>query len=211
MEFRNISAAERLEISILRSKRYSMRSIAKSLDRSPNSVSYELRRNKTKGKYHPGKAHNKSRLRKRMRRWQWMKIEEHKELKRYVIEGLKKKWNPDEISGRMKLEKKPFLVSKNSIYRWLYSNRGQKYCPLLYSKRYYRRKRTSSKKRVLIPNRIGITMRFTGATNRSRYGHWGKRRPGFKARDIGFPCRGDGKKEPPFNREKGQKYVSSRS
>lgn len=103
-----------------------------------------------------------------------MKIEENQELKNLIIEGLQKKWNPDEISGRMKLEKKPCCISKNSIYRWLYSVRGQKYCYLLYSKRHYRKKRRKSKKRVLIPNRIDISKRFLGSEHRTRYGHWEK-------------------------------------
>ena len=174
MKYTNISSAERLEISILWSKEYSLRAIAKSLGRSPNTISYELRKNKTKGLYDPKKAEDKARLRKRMRRLQWMKIEEIPELKRYLIEKLKRKWNPDEISGRMRLERKPWYVSKNSIYRWLYSYRGQRYCPLLYSKRYHRRKRVGSKKRVLIPNRVDISKRFKGANNLTRYGHWEK-------------------------------------
>jgi IS30 family transposase len=103
-----------------------------------------------------------------------MKIEEIPELKRYIITGLRKKWNPDEISGRMRLEKRPWYVSKNSIYRWLYSSRGQRYCPLLYSKRYRRKKRKGSKKRTLIPNRAPLSRRFRGAENRTRYGHWEK-------------------------------------
>src|SRR3989344_624757 len=102
MKFTNISAAERSEISILWLKRYSVRSIAKSLGRSPNTISYEIKKNIVKGKYDSKKAHAKSRLRKRMRRLQWMKIEENQELKKYIIEKLKQKWNPDEISGRMK-------------------------------------------------------------------------------------------------------------
>jgi len=174
MKWKNISSAERFEISILRSKGYSIRSIAKSLDRSPNSISYELRKNKTKGAYEPKKAQNKSRLRKRKRRFQWIKIEENKELKLRVIDGLKRKWNPDEISGRLKLEKKPFQISKNSIYRWLYSNRGQRYCHLLYSKRYREKKRTISRKRTIIPDRVDISRRFNGANTRNRYGHWEK-------------------------------------
>lgn len=174
MKFKNISVTERLEISILKSKGYSIRSIAKSLGRSPNSISLEIRKNATKGRYEPKRAQMKSRLRKRMRRLEWMKIEENNELKQYIIEGLKKKWNPDEISGRMKLEKKSWYISKNSIYRWLYSSRGQRYCILLYSKRYHRRKRTGSKKRTLIPNRVDISKRYKGAENRTRYGHWEK-------------------------------------
>ena len=174
MKWKNISSAERIEIGILRSKGYTIREMAKEMERSPNTISYELRKNKASGKYNPKKANDKSRLRKRMRRFQWMKIEENQELKNFIIEGLQKKWNPDEISGRMKLEKKLFKVSKNSIYRWLYSNRGQKYCHLLYSKRHYRKKRRSSKKRVLIPNRVDISKRFLGSENRTRFGHWEK-------------------------------------
>lgn len=174
MKWKNISLAERSEIAILRSKGYSIRSIAKSMARSPNTISYEIRSNTTKGFYDPKKAQAKSRLRKRRRRLQWMKIEEDKELRRYVINGLKNKWNPDEISGRIRKEKQNLFVSKNSIYRWLYSNRGQRYCPLLYSKRYHRRKRSGSKKRALIPERVDISRRFLGCKHRTRYGHWEK-------------------------------------
>lgn len=174
MKWTNISLAERREISILRSKGYSIRSIAKSMNRSPNTISYELRRNKTNGEYEPDKADDKSWLRKRMRKFQWKKIEENNELRQYIIDGLNNKWNPDEISGRMKEEKRPWYVSKNSIYRWLYSNMGQRYCYLLYSERYSRKPRAGSKKRVLIPNRIDISKRFRGADTRNRYGHWEK-------------------------------------
>lgn len=174
MKFKNISSVERSEVGILYSKGYSIRSIAQSLGRSPNTISYELRKNAVQGAYHPKKAEAKSRVRKRMRRLQWMKIEETQELKQYIIEGLRKKWNPDEVSGRMRREKRAFHISKNSIYRWLYSSRGQQYCPLLYSKRYHRRKRTGSKKRTLIPHRVDISRRCRGAETRSRYGHWEK-------------------------------------
>jgi len=174
MKWTNLSGAERAEIAILKAKGYSIRSISKSLGRSPNTVSYELARNKVKGRYDPKKAEAKSRLRKRMRKLQWIKIEQVKELKRYIVGKLELKWNPDEIAGRMKKEKKNWYASKNSIYRWLYSSRGQKYCPLLYSKRYRRKKRSNSRKRVLIPNRIDISKRFLGAEHRTRYGHWEK-------------------------------------
>lgn len=169
-----MSLAERDEISILWSKGYSMRAIAGSMGRSPNTISYELRQNKTKGRYDPKGAQGKARYRKRTRKYQWKKIEQIKELREYVIIGLKQKWNPDEISGRMRKEKNPWYVSKNSIYRWLYSNRGQAYCPLLYSRRYHPRPRREPKQRTLIPERIDISRRFKGADTRSRYGHWEK-------------------------------------
>lgn len=174
MKYTNISSVERLEISILRSRGFSLRQIAKSLGRSPNTISYELRKNKVKGQYDPKKAEDKARLRKRMRKLQWMKIEENKELKRYIVEGLRGHWNPDEIAGSMRRKRKPWYASKNSIYRWLYSYRGQRYCPLLYSKRFSKKPRGKTKKRVLIPNRVDISRRFKGANTRNRYGHWEK-------------------------------------
>jgi len=164
---------ERLEIAILLNKGYSRREIAKSMDRSPNTISYEIKVNSVNGKYDPIKAHAKARKKKRKSKFQWKKIEKNKELKKYIIKGLKKHWNPDEISGRMRKEKEPFYASKMAIYDWLRSNRGQGYCKYLYSKRHYKKRRKGIKtERVMIPDRMGIDKRFLGADNRTRYGHW---------------------------------------
>lgn len=170
-----LKKAERLEISILLNKKYSYRAIAKALGRSPNTISYEIKENSVNGIYDPIKAHAKARVRKRMSKFQWLKIEENKDLKKYIIDGLTNHWNPDEISGAMKRENKPFYVSKTAIYDWLRSNRGQYYCKYLYSQRYYKKKRKSKKtKREMIPNRISIDKRFLGADNRTRFGHFEK-------------------------------------
>ena len=174
MKWNTLTGAERAEISILKTKGYSLRAIAQSLGRSPNTISYELRKNTTRGTYESKKAGAKSRLRKRMRRFQWRKLNRSHTLQKAVVLGLEGHWNPDEIAGRMKQERQSITISKNSIYRWLYSDRGQRYCHLLYSKRYKRKPRRGSKKRVLIPNRIDISRRFLGSENRTRYGHWEK-------------------------------------
>lgn len=170
-----LKRAERLEISILLKKDYSFREIGQALGRSPNTIAYEARNNSTNGEYDPIKANAKARLRKRMSKFQWKKIEENKELKKYLIVCLEKHWNPDEISGRMRKEKQPFYASKTAIYEWLRSNRGQYYCQYLYSKRWKRKKREKNKTaRVMIPERVSIDKRFRGADNRTRYGHWEK-------------------------------------
>lgn len=168
-----LKSAERLEISILLGKGYSLREIAGVLNRVPNTISYEIKNNSVNGIYDPIKAQNKARLKLRQRRFQWKKIEEDIKLKQYVIESLKNHWNPDEISGRMERERKPFYVSKTAIYEWLRSNRGQYWCRYLYSKRCYKKKRKKNKtERVMIPERVSIDKRFLGADNRTRYGHW---------------------------------------
>lgn len=169
-KFKYLSDSERSEIEILKDKGYSIRAIAKVLNRSPNTISYEL--NRIKGIYKAKNAKIYTRIRLKNRRFQWSKIESNKKLKEYIISGLKNHWNPKEISGRMKLEKKPFYVSKTAIYEWLRYNRGQRHCKYLYSKRYYKKKYRKRTKRIMIPNRISINERFVGADNRSRYGHW---------------------------------------
>jgi IS30 family transposase len=169
-----IKKAERDEIYILLQKGYSLRDIGRALNRSPNSISYEIKNHSTSGFYDPEKAEGKARLSLRMRRFQWSKINENLLLEKYIINGLKQGWNPDEISGRIKREKKPFYVSKTAIYEWLRSYRGQQYCKYLYSKRYYQKKRKKKTERVMIPNRVSILKRSLGAKNRTRYGHWEK-------------------------------------
>jgi len=171
---KKIKKAERDEIFILLKKKYSIRDISKALGRSPNSVSYEIKNNSTNSVYDPEKAEAKARVSLRMRRFQWQKINEDMKLKEYVINGLKQGWNPDEISGRMRREKKSFNISRTAIYEWLHSYRGQAYCQYLYSKRYYQKKRVKKTERVMIPNRVSILKRSRGAENRTRYGHWEK-------------------------------------
>jgi len=167
-----LKLVDRLEIKILLDKGYSCRSIAKSMGRSPNTISYEVKMNGGMLGYSPTNADIYARTRKKDTRKEWSKIEHNLKLKQYVIEGLKKHWNPDEISGRMKREKKSWCISKTAIYEWLRSVQGQTYCVHLYSKRYYKRKHAKKTERVMIPNRIGIDKRFSGANNRTRYGHW---------------------------------------
>lgn len=167
-----LKLVDRLEIKILLDKRYSYRAIAQSMGRSPNTISYEVEVNGGILGYNPQNANMYARTRKKDTRREWSKIEHNPELKTYIIECLEKHWNPDEISGRMKKEKKPWYASKTAIYEWLRSIQGQQYCIHLYSKRYHKKKRVKKTERVMIPNRVSIEKRFLGADNRTRYGHW---------------------------------------
>ena len=153
-------------------KGYSYRQIAKTLGRSPNTISYETATNSGLLGYNALNANQYAATRKKDTRREWSKIEHNQELRQYIIDGLEKHWNPDEISGRMKEEKKPWYASKTAIYEWLQSVYGQRYCIHLYTQRYHRRKRIKKTERIMIPARIGLEQRFLGATNRTRYGHW---------------------------------------
>jgi IS30 family transposase len=168
----DLTRAERLEISILLEKGYSQRAVAGALGRSPNTISYEIRENSTLGIYDPRKADAKARVRKHYRKLEWSKINADPSLRRFVIEKLKARWNPDEIAGYLKRTGEEAYISKTAIYAWLRTSRGERYCVYLYSKRKRVKKRRPKAKRVLIPNRIGIALRSVSADHRSRAGHW---------------------------------------
>ena len=143
------------------------------MNRSPSTISEELKRNKVRGVYDSGKAHQKAYVRKRKGKAGWRKINQDKELRRYVIKHLKDGWNPDEIAGRMREDQQPFYVSKTAIYGWLRTSRGERYCQYLYTKRkHVKLRKVSKEKRTIIPNRVGIQARNAGADNRTRFGHW---------------------------------------
>ena len=171
---KDLCRTERLEIKILLDKKYSLRSIAKALGRGKSTVSYEILHNSTNGEYNPVKANAKARLRKRMRKLEWSKINEYPELQTFVVEKLKLDWNPDEIAGYMKRHRRECrgYVSKTAIYLWLRTSRGERYCKFLYSKRKRVKKRKPKSKRALIPNRVSIHKRFKGANSRNRFGHF---------------------------------------
>lgn len=171
---KDLSSAERLEIGILLEKRYSQRSIARALGRGHNTVSYEIAVNSTNGIYDPLKAEAKARLRKRMRKLAWAKINAIPKLRNFIVTKLKARWNPDELAGYLKKHSKecPWYASKTAIYTWLRTARGERYCKFLYSKRKRVKKRKPKTKREIIPNRVDLSQRPAGATNRSRYGHF---------------------------------------
>jgi transposase, IS30 family len=167
-----LSKAERSEIQILLGRDFLKSEIARALGRSRNTIGYEIRENSTKGDYDPVKAHAKALVDRKYRRFDWQKIEQDTNLKAYIITGLRRHWNPDEIAGAMRQTKQPFYASKTAIYAWLRSGRGAQYCVYLYSKRAYVKKRKLKTARVMIPNRVSITKRPLGASNRTRYKHW---------------------------------------
>lgn len=178
----DLTKVERLEIAILKKKNHSMRSIADSMGRSPNTISYEIKVNSVNGIYNPHKAHIKAKVRKKYRRFQYSKIEKCPEVKAIIIEKLQAHWNPDEIAGWLKINHPKLYISKSAIYNWLHTGRGDRYCDLLYSQRHYVKKHKKKTERTLIPNRVGIENRPLGAINRTRYNH-------FEADTI-VACRG---------------------
>lgn len=166
-----IQRVERFEIKILLDKGYGVREISRTMNRAVSSISVEINSNGGKDNYDPEKADRKSKIKRWRAKHNWKKIDQNEQLRKYITYKLELHWNPDEISGRMKKEKKPFYASKSAIYEWLRSPRGQYYCKYLYTKRYRKKNIIKKTERMMIPNRTSITERSLGSSNRTRYGH----------------------------------------
>lgn len=180
-KYTQLSQFERDRIDALLDRGHKQKEVAKIIDRDESTISREIKRNKRKRgkknkrqrKYEASLAGLKSYTRRKYAKYQGKKINEDDKLRESIINGLGRGWSPDEISGRMKKQRKLFYASKTAIYEWLYSVWGQRYCRLLFSRRYNPKRRKIKKtKKNLISNRKGIELRPLGATNKTRYGHY---------------------------------------
>jgi IS30 family transposase len=123
--FKHFSYEERIVIETLLKEGKSLRYIARQLERSPNSVSYEIRRNKVKEEYIPKKANHKAYFTRYYSKRDCLRVVLDKEIRFYVDEKLKLSWSPETISGRLKNEGK--LISSKAIYKYIYSRYLEKY------------------------------------------------------------------------------------
>lgn len=183
-KYGHLSQAERDRIEALFDNGHNQKEIAQVLKRDAGTISREIKRNRRKirkkggtinGKYEASVAQHKAYVNRKYAKYQGKKINQNKELEKYIIEGLKKHWGPDEISGRMKIEDKPFYASKTAIYTWLYSVYGEQYCQYLFRKRHKIKKRKKDMNKIkttIIPNRIGIETRPQEINDRKTYGHY---------------------------------------
>ena len=176
MQYAHFSKSERLELSILLEKGYSVRAIARAMVRNPSSVSREITKNSHgfTGRYDPLNADHKAYRRRKYSKYQGMKINEDSWLERYVIEGLARYWSPQSIAGRLRRETNGVHTLKaDTIYKWIYSPYGQPYAKYLKSRRSHRQKRKGFKQpRTLIKHRISIEHRPAVVNARLTFGHW---------------------------------------
>jgi IS30 family transposase len=120
---RFIDHAERCEIARLRDAGLTVRQVATRLGRAPSTISRELRRNVQvrTGRYEPARA---DRLAwERQRRPKPSKLSRSPELRKVVQAMLAKRYSPDQVSGRLRLEHPDdpgMSISHETIYQSLY-------------------------------------------------------------------------------------------
>lgn len=116
--FKQLTYEERVKIETLLHERKSLRYIAKVLGRSPNTLSYELKK-KVKGVYLAKKANHKSYYKRYLAKIQCMRLALDHTLAKEVERCLQMKWSPERISGYLRLQ--GVLVSKKAVYKYIKS------------------------------------------------------------------------------------------
>lgn len=173
--YSQITIEERCEMARLRAAGHSIRQVAASLDRSPSTVSRELKRNgaRTRG-YTPVKANQRARA----RRWRGSKLERDPVLRDQVLSRLQQGWSPEQVSGRLALESGRKVISHETIYRFVYSQIARKqdyswrhYLPRAKSKRGWRGRKGGSPA-SFIHLRRPLAERPKSASDRRNPGHW---------------------------------------
>ncbi len=174
-KYRHLSREERYEIKRMYDLGVSINKIAQHLTRSKSTISMELKRNKVKGKYMPCVAQEQ--YKKRMHQQELLKIEKLPILLNYIKNAMiHKKWSPDAIAGKLKLDKNTACcISTESIYRFVYTSpvaAKLKLYSYLPSKRYKRQERGTRHQRIIIPQRISIHQRDAIAMQKLEVGHF---------------------------------------
>jgi transposase, IS30 family len=173
--YRHLGLEERCQIAQLHTAGQSIQQIAAALDRSPSSISRELKRNRgVQVGYKPTYAQEQTAA----RRWKGSRLERNAELRELVLDRLRCGWSPEQIAGWLARSKAATRISYESIYRFIYdqirrTNDGswRHYLPRAKGKR-GRRPRASRSPVSLIKGRVSIALRPPEVARRATFGHW---------------------------------------
>jgi len=174
-KYEQLSLDERCEIARLQADGSSLRQIAAALDRSPSSISREVRRNSGRViGYKPKHAQDQT----RERRWTGSRLEKDPGLRRTVFDRLAKGWSPEQVAGRLALEAGRKVISYETIYRFIYAQitrtkdySWRHYLPRRKSKRGFRGRKGGSSA-TFIEGRVSVAKRPAAAADRKSPGHW---------------------------------------
>jgi len=177
---RHLSLSEREEISRGICQGLSIRNIAKQLDRSPSTISREIKRNGGIEKYRATHADDIAYV--KAKRPKICKLKKNEELCSLVAQKLKIDWSPEQISGWLKNNFAgidTMQISHETIYRSLYvQTRGvlkKELLKHLRTKRTVRQSRHFNSKgspRGQIKDLVSIQERPKEVEDRGVPGHW---------------------------------------
>ncbi|MDP2168501.1 MAG: IS30 family transposase [Thermodesulfovibrionales bacterium] len=175
--YKQLSLQERDRITELKAGGFSLRAIAEALGRSPSTVAREVERNSSPAYmlYMSHRAHDRA-VKRKEESAKRPRLKD-KETESYVLEKLSIGWSPEQIAGRIGMERPGLSISHEAIYQYIYhpKTEGREYL-IRCLRRGHRKRKVKGvgrkERKTKIPNRIPIEERPLSADNRSRFGHW---------------------------------------
>ena len=194
MSYTHLTEQERYVISHLTIAEFSLREIARRINRHHTTVSRELKRIKAQYPYsvywydwtHPEALKRRCQARHYRR-------QRNSRLVRYVKAKLKVQWSPEEIAQRIRIDypnDERMRISHETIYRWIYLDavgKGKLYLNLRRSHKKRRRQKRYGTGRRFLAGRKNIAERPKIVGERERFGDWegdtieGKKSSGYIA------------------------------
>ena len=169
MSYTQLTREQRYQIYALMKAEHNQSQIAAIVGCHKSTISRELWRNRGQKDYYPNQAHQVARRRQRhchgpripVQTWQQVEL------------LLRQQWSPEQITGRLKLERQR-AVSHERIYLYIYADkrRGGTLYRHLRSQKKQRKRYGGYIRRGQIPNRTSIDKRPKIVASKGRFGDW---------------------------------------
>ena len=170
MKYKRLTREQRYQISALRSAGHYQHQIASIVGVHQSTICRELRRHVgARGIYAPLQAHQQAVKHRRAKSQPSITSDTWRQIESL----LRQQWSPEQISGRLKLERKSSL-SHERIYQYVYADKVKGGCLYTYLRcQKLRRKRyASNQRRIPIVNRTSIELRPPVVAAKKRVGDW---------------------------------------
>lgn len=174
-KYKQLTEQDRVFIDLMLSKRYSKAKIATIMQVHPSTIYREIKRNSVKfpweaERYYYAISAQEARIKRRKR---GARLEKDSQLRQYVHAKLAAGWSPYQIEGRLKLENNgKCVISHESIYQYIYSDRDRQYLLHKYLRRRHRYRVKKGQRKSRVPRELLIASRPEYINNRDEFGHW---------------------------------------
>src|SRR5256884_739964 len=169
MNYTQLTREQRYQIFALMKAGHNQTQIAAVIACHKSTISRELRRNHDQKSYRPQQADVLAKRRHRQAYYPRIATETWQQVERL----LRQQWSPEQIAGRLKLERQP-RVSHERIYLYVYADkrRGGTLHRHLRSQKKQRKRYSGYIRRGQIPNLTSIDKRPQIVARKGRFGDW---------------------------------------
>ena len=171
MSYTQLTENERYQIYSLKKAGHSREEIAEQLERSPSTISRELRRNQGLKGYRPGQA---QRLAESRRREAYKAIKVTDVVYDWIVQLIEQDLSPQQVVDYLERHKK-LSLHHETVYQLVYRDKaagGELYKHLRVASKPYRKRYGHYDCRGKIVNRVGIEERPAVVDRRNRIGDW---------------------------------------